>query len=451
MPVRQVPGRDVSYHLISYDKNGRERQGDPDGTMSDRAAAAVADMATDVFIMSHGWKGDVPAAVEQYDRWTTAMLDCETDREQIRQRRPGFKAVLVGFHWPSLPFGDEELGGDGSFSLAMGELGASPVFTAVDQFVETYADRIADTPRARAALRTIFEHAMVAPPVVPSLPPEMIDAYQVLDAESGMGSGGPGADPGSDREPFDADAAYHRAVADVELPGVSFGGGFGLSSVLSPLRQLSFWRMKDRARHVGETAGFPLLERLMRAVPAARDVRFHLMGHSFGCIVVTSMVKGPGTRAELPRPVSSMTLVQGATSLWGFCNQIPDVGAAGYFWPVIDQKKVAGPILTTASVHDTAVGRLYPLAAGIARQTSFAPGQLPKYGGIGSHGIQGPGIAIADLLIESHTHAYGFQNGHVYNLECSSVINEGGGASGAHSDIAKPAVAHAMWEAVNAR
>jgi hypothetical protein len=447
MPVQQVPNRDVAYHLISYDKTGRERQDDPGGIMSERAAEAIRnDEVTDVFLMSHGWKGDVPAAIRQYDRWIAAMLDCTADREQIRSMRPAFKALLVGFHWPSQPFGEEEFGGDGSFSAAVGDAGAD-IVPGLDQLIDTYADRIADTPRARAALRTIFEQAMVAPPVVPTLPPAMADAYRVLDEESEMGSAGPGAEPGSDRDPFDPDVAYANAVADSDTPGVSFGG-FGSSVVLSPLRQLSFWKMKDRARTIGEAAGFSLLERLMTAVPDGRDVRFHLMGHSFGCIVVTSMVNGPEGKGMLPRKVSSMTLVQGATSLWGYCNDIPAVGGAGYFWPVIDKKTVSGPILTTASVHDTAVGRLYPIAAGIARQTSFAPGEFPKYGGIGRHGIQGPGVAITDLFIESATHSYSFEKGRVYNLECSSVINEGEGASGAHSDIAKPAVAHAMWEAV---
>ena len=43
---------------------------------------------------------------------------------------------------------------------------------------------------------------------------------------------------------------------------------------------------------------------------------------------------------------------------------------------------------------------------------------------------------------------YGFEPGHIYNLEASHVIKNGGGFSGAHSDIAHPEVAHAMWQAV---
>ena len=42
---------------------------------------------------------------------------------------------------------------------------------------------------------------------------------------------------------------------------------------------------------------------------------------------------------------------------------------------------------------------------------------------------------------------YDFRAGVVYNLDATSYIREGGGASGAHSDIARPEVAHAIWEA----
>jgi hypothetical protein len=51
-------------------------------------------------------------------------------------------------------------------------------------------------------------------------------------------------------------------------------------------------------------------------------------------------------------------------------------------------------------------------------------------------------------MMLSTDHSYGFERGKVYNIESSGVINAGGGFSGAHSDIAKPEVAHAVWEAV---
>jgi len=81
MPVQQVPGSDLTYHLISYDKNGRERADDPSGVMSTLAATVVRDQPiTDVFVISHGWKGDVGAAISQYDKWIGAMAGCTGDR-----------------------------------------------------------------------------------------------------------------------------------------------------------------------------------------------------------------------------------------------------------------------------------------------------------------------------------------------------------------------------------
>lgn len=59
--------------------------------------------------------------------------------------------------------------------------------------------------------------------------------------------------------------------------------------VLAPLYVLSFWKMKDRARRIGETGAHLLLLHLQQAAPAAR---FHCMGHSFGCIVVSAMIAG---------------------------------------------------------------------------------------------------------------------------------------------------------------
>ena len=454
MSIQQVPGSDLRYYLVAYDKDGRERSDDPDGVMSDRIGQAIRDdQITDVFVMSHGWKGDIPAAVEQYDRWIKVMADCAADRQEIRQIRPDFKALLVGFHWPSQPWGEEEFGMGAASFAAPGVAAGSPALLgpALETFVDKYADRIADTPRAREAIRTIVLGAMNAGPGTTSMPPEMAEAYRVLNEEADLGGEGPAGDPGEDREPFEPDRAFKNArasAAKLTPRGALAFGGFSLSGLLSPLRQLSFWNMKARGRKIGESAGTSLLQKMMKAVPAGKNVRFHLMGHSFGCIVVTSMVHGEKGTNVLPRPINSLTLVQGATSLWGFCKDIPEAGKPGYFRKIIDEKKVSGPILTTQSKRDTAVGRFYPIAAGIALQVDFPAGQFPKYGGLGAFGIQGPGLSLHDLSIGDASRKYNFESGHVYNLECTSVIKDGSGASGAHSDIAKPEVAHAMWEAV---
>src|SRR5262249_50197660 len=146
------------------------------------------------------------------------------DIERMRQVRPGFCPGGVGLHWPSLPWGDEELSAEAMSFAATA--------TAPDQLIDAYAARIADTPTARAALHTIFEAA--AEDVAPdTLPGPVRDAYAVLDREAGLGSAGEGAAPGDDREPFDAEQRYQEAQEEA----FAFGASDYLGGLLGPLRQ----------------------------------------------------------------------------------------------------------------------------------------------------------------------------------------------------------------------
>lgn len=437
MPRLAATDRRAAYDLICFDSAGKERTDDPDGLMSDlllRTLAADEGGVTDVFVFSHGWLGDLPAARKQYGDWLEAMAKSEADLARMRQARPGFKPVFVGIHWPSKPWGNESFG-NGSFSVD-----AAPGENPVEALIDDYAARIADTPVARDALRRIVTGAMenVEPDELPS---DVVAAYKTLNIEADLGIGGVGAGPGGDRSGFDPEGVYQSLREDSPSFGL-FGGG-GLFGVL---RTLSFWRMKDRARWFGESAGATLLARIMQA--SRRDLRIHLMGHSFGCIVLSAAVAGPKGRGNLARPVESLALVQGAMSIWSYCDDIPATpGQPGYFYRVIADRRVRGPIVTTQTVFDTATGKWYPLGAGVARQVAFAaPGELPKYGAVGSHGVRGPGIRLADQSLLKADGEYQFNGGTVYNLECSEVIR-GGEQGGAHSDIAHPEVAHAVWQA----
>jgi hypothetical protein len=457
MPIREIPGTELRYHLIVYDERGRERR-ESDGTLlsaeieqelkdaTERGKADSAARITDVFFMSHGWKGDIPAAIEQYDRWMTEMATSR-DLATAKARPGGFRSLTVGLHWPSLPWGDEEIPARGS----PGMLAADDD----DNLVELFAQRIADTPRARAALRQIVAAAGEASSA-DALPRRAREAYDTLFEESGLTAADVAGPPGSDQDGWDPDRIYQEAQRETEAaqpapigeerstqPGVLGWTDKLRDAVLMPARQLSFWKMKDRARAFGESGGHALLTSLMKAAP---DARFHLMGHSFGCIVVSATVAG-GRGAALPRAVSSLFLVQGALSIWSFCQDIPhDRGKPGYFRRILDSELVAGPIVTTRSRYDSAVGTFYPRGAQLNQQYVLAD-ELPKYGGIGTFGAQGLGTIAEDLRMGNETYDYQFAPKRVYNLEASHVIKEGGPPSGAHSDIAHPEVAHAMWSA----
>jgi hypothetical protein len=163
------------------------------------------------------------------------------------------------------------------------------------------------------------------------------------------------------------------------------------------------------------------------------------MGHSFGCIVVSSILGGPGGSGALARPVNSAVLVQGAMSLWSYADDIPGSTKPGYFRQVLSRRAVSGPIVTTQSTNDTAVGIAFPAAVGLVGEVDFAD-KLPKFGGIGAWGIQGTTMAEAREMLD-HRGDYRFEPGRIYNLNGSRFIPD-------HSGIDGPEVAHTLWQAV---
>jgi hypothetical protein len=434
--VEEAPGQAGRYHLVSFDAAGAERP-EAAGPYSRELTGLLArEPVTDVFVLSHGWMADVPAAQRQYGAWVAAMAGCPDDEAAARARPGGFRPLVVGVHWPSRAWADEELG-PASFAVPPTAAGATGTDQAVGRLVEATAAALTDIPTVRDAVRTIVEAAL-EDPVPATLPVEVRKAYEQLDEAADLGAEGEGASPGDDRAPFDSETAYQAML----LEDLSSFGGLSLGGLMAPLRVLTFWHMKRRAREVGVGGVTALLSALQTAAPEAR---FHLMGHSFGCIVVSSAVASLG---EESRPIASMALVQGAMSLWSFCSAIPSSpGRAGYFRRVLADGLVEGPVVVTTSVHDRAVRTFYPIGAGARGQVDYGPEGLPTYGAIGTFGVRGTGVQAVDEDLHPVDEAYEFLPGHVLNLRGDDVIRESAGVMGAHSDITKPPVAHAVWQA----
>jgi hypothetical protein len=433
MGFETIPETDIRYGLISFDTDGHERA-EAGGYVSEALIEkAKVDSVTNVFFFCHGWKGDLPAAREQYERWIKTFATSE-DRKRAPERFAGFLPMFVGLHWPSLPFGDEELCG-GAFGTAGGAPGP-------EQLLETYVARLGDRPQIRAQLEIILAEARrnVAPD---NLPSHVRQAYWDLNEALGLGSEGVDAPPDADRAAFDPDEAYDAGNQE----SASFGGNFNLGGILGPLRQLSYWTMKKRARTVGE-GGMHLFLKELQSATASSSTRIHLMGHSFGTIVVSGMLGGPDARGSLPRPVDSVALIQGAVSLWCYAAKIPFANTgAGYFNRILSGDKVNGPIIATRSRHDEAVGKFYPLASRFGGSPAFA-GTFPEFGAVGAFGLQGLQTGVAsDVAMLPSADDYGFAAGKVYNIDGSQFICHKDGVSGAHNDIAGREVAHAIWAA----
>jgi hypothetical protein len=443
MALRRIPGKPQSYHLIAYDRRGREQR-DPDGAVASAAAleAIAAPGVTDVFVLSHGWQGDYQDAISQYDRWVGAA-DPDTDDDGIRP-------VVVGLHWPSKAWSNREL-----TDTPSGLLGEEPPPGAVttDEAVEEFAGQLGDDPETRRALRTVLAYAASIPPdqdasSSDSLPSDVADAYRFIVSRLGAG----GDDGGLLDGGWDPDLVFDESTRASADDGLLGDGLFARlrEAVLTPLRQLTFWSGKNHAREFGEGAAADFVREVMRTA----DVRVHLMGHSFGTIVMSGAVRGPGADpTPPPRPVDSLFLVQGAVSLWAFAEEAPAAfgGGRGYFADVVRPEFVSGPIVVTRSSWDYAVGRFYPLAVKIVGQFLLGDEEEPKYGGIGTFGARGvaeavelPALALGDRVGDD------FAAGTVYNLDASAVIAKLEGASGAHNDIGHEELTWIAWNAAKA-
>ena len=437
MALRRIAGKSQTYHLISYDRKGREQRDEDGGIASETALEAIAATGvTDVFVVSHGWQRDQADAIARYDRWVGLAEPDAAD---------GVRPVVVGLHWPSRAWSGRELkdaGFRGDELFGEGE--------TIDEAVERHAAQLGDGRKTRQALRTVLAHAASVPPEAQTsgadrLPVEVAEAYRSLARHLGDD----GDDEGLLGEAWDPDVVFAEFLTIDDDDGLLGGDGWFVrlrDAVLAPLRQLTFWSGKNHARELGEGAAADFV----RAIMGAADVRVHLMGHGFGAIVVSGAVRGPGsTPTPPPRPVDSLLLVQGAVSLWAYAEKIPKEvgGGRGHFADVVTPEFVSGPVVATRSTWDYAVGKFYPLAVRITGQ--YLRGvEAPKYGGIGSFGIRGvEGSVELPPLVKGALHDPGLQPGTVYNVDASGVIARPEGFSGAHNDIVKAEISWLAWHA----
>jgi hypothetical protein len=212
-----------------------------------------------------------------------------------------------------------------------------------------------------------------------------------------------------------------------------FGDAFGRlwKGAKEALRQLTYFEMKKRAGVVGKDGLGPVVGQLGQQ---DRSLRVHLLGHSFGARLVSFALAGlPDPGAS---PVASLYLLQGAFSHFAFADALPtDPGRGGALKGMAS--RVRGPLVASFSVHDLAVGKLYPLASMSSQEDAAAAEDLLfRWGGIGHDGAQAVQATEVDLGPVGTT--YAFQPGRFLNLNANAVVNRGGPPAGAHSDIFHP-------------
>jgi hypothetical protein len=189
----------------------------------------------------------------------------------------------------------------------------------------------------------------------------------------------------------------------------------GISAVMN---LATYYEMKARSGAVGKG-----LVPVLAAVRAARpEVRLHLAGHSFGSRVMASALANCD-----PLPVSSVTLIQGAFSQFGFAKRWDGVHD-GLFRPGLTGGRLQGPVVVTYSHHDDMVGIAYELASRMAGDQTDSTGQVrdddvhDQFGAIGRHGALSTPESLWSKMLPVQGPGYAFPAGAISNLDSSAYI-----------------------------
>lgn len=431
-----------TYLPVEFTKDGAVfKQAQVDAVLKLVGQPAQPNVVTDLFVISHGWNDDIPEAEGLY-----ASIFAKVD-EVLAQASPACvnvrarRAAVVGILWPSKKFDEASLIAGGA--AGMGANDAAVLKQSLDLLTS-----FVGTPDASKSLKRA---AALAPTLAKSLDSRdefvrIVRSFMPHDVNS--------EEPVIPEDLFTLDGdqllqRLSRPAHDAKTRGGSGGGaaGFGdwigkaIDGAKNLVNLVTYYQMKTRAGVVGEKGAYDVLRQIRAARPAdgSNPLRIHLIGHSFGCRLVTAATAGPSNTP--PLPVDTLTLLQAAFSHYGFA-QAYDGTHDGFFRRVVtDPARVRGPIIITFTAKDMAVGLAYPIASRVARQIAAAMGDAnDPYGGLGRNGAQKtPGAQTVTLGKVGS--AYTFTTRGIYNLDSNAII-------GGHSDLAHPEVAYAIVSAV---
>jgi hypothetical protein len=408
---------------VPFDKNAAiTALGPIDGTGAAAAVAALAPKVDDLIVISHGWNNDVDDARTLYaaifasiaNAWSAAGL---TPADQA-------KTGILALYWPSKKFDEADLipGAAAAVQDPVPVDYAAAITAQIDNLKDAFGqfdpaqqallDRaraqvpLLDTESAQnayvAALAALFPATTAeADPGLDSsksgfLERSGADILADIQTQAGLATAAPATGGGA--ESIDDDAP---------TPGAGAAAGFnpiaGIQQAANLLLNLTtYYVMKERAGTVGQNGAAPLIVAALAANPA---LRVHLVGHSFGGRLVTSLANSLPSGTQ----VRTIALLQAAYSHYGFAPAPADGSRpVGAFRNVITQNKVRDIVQITHSDHDWAVGAAYPIASFIARDTASAvPINVPgtansPWGGMGASGAQQTAEAFDDTLLDGH-------------------------------------------------
>ena len=408
--------------------------------------------ATDVFIASHGWNNDPKEAHALYEELFTNVKGQEASVGVA-----GRTFAVAGVIWPSKKFDVAE---DKPNAASLGN-GVARLREQVDTLIAFLADGSSGAKHKRdldkakelipkleksADARREFSEILIA--LLPKTTGEERDRVLTAKVAEDMiaedkllkqlGSpppkivtGGSGGSTSMSHKPNATGQVFEGAAG---LGDFFKGITAGASNLLNCV---TYYQMKDRAGTVGRTGVNVAVSRIRADLP---NVKIHLVGHSFGCRVVTAAATGPAAKPN--GFVNSMTLLQGAFSHFAFSGKFDDSSKPGFYRNLITESRVSGPILITHTRADKAVGLAYAIASRVAGQIAAEMGdQNDPFGGLGSNGAQKTAEAKDGKLPKAGTpFSPPLAKATMTNLLADGLISN-------HSDVRNPHAAHAVLAA----
>jgi hypothetical protein len=395
-----------------------------DGSGAKSALAALVPHIDDLIVISHGWNNDVADAQGLYTRFFASVAQAwsAAGLTAADAQRTG----VLALYWPSKRFDEADLipGGAAAIADAATDYGAA-IATQIANLKDAFGQFDAAQQRALdTALSQVpfleseaAQNAYVAA-LASLFPSASGEADPGLDASKGGLAARSGADILRDIEtqlgaqPEAPAGGGGAAVIGDDAPAAA-GGAEGVALGFNPIADIkhaanlllnltTYYVMKERAGVVGAKGAAPLVASALAAKPS---LRVHLVGHSFGGRLVTSLANALPDGLH----VATIALLQAAYSHYGLAPAPGDGSRpVGAFRNVIEKHKVRNLIQITHSSHDWAVGAAYPIASFIARDTASAipisvPGTANSlWGGMGGSGAQQTAEAFDDTLLDGH-------------------------------------------------
>ena len=449
------------YFPLQFTKEGSVfQQAEVDALMN--GAAAGENAPSDLLIMCHGWNNNMDDARDLY-LGLSKLIKGQVDANQVLNKR---KYAICGVLWPSKKFEDTELIPSGAAALEE-DVTTDQLKQRVQDLRSLYAalewPAVAGEPPAEFDeieklmddIEDDDESQARAVDLVRQLLPR--DAASSDDASSRFFEAGTSAlitkltkQLNPPKIPAGAGAASLDPFSTGKVSGLGGAAGFrdvlgGIKSgFLHLLNYATYYLMKARAGDVGVKG---LAQLIVNLRGKRKDLRIHMIGHSFGCRLVAAAINA------LPEDNTfysdTVMLLQGAFSHNGFAQE----GEAdrGAFRDVIEKQKVRGPIVITHTRNDKAVGVAYPIASRINGVTAAAIGDANDiFGGLGSNGTQTKdttpeGIPGKLLPVgQPYPFAKNVKSSTPFNLQADDFIK-------GHSDIQKEEVAFAQTTAMSSQ